>query len=46
MLQSHNISHVPFTVLFGRFLTVTGTAGRGAAPDTAATAVLAEAAAD
>ena len=45
MLQSHNISHVPFTVLFGRFLTVTGTAGRGATPGAAATPV-AEAAAD
>ncbi len=40
MLQSRIISHVPFLVLFGRYLTVTGTAGRGAAPDTAATPVL------
>ena len=45
MLHKRNISHVPFPVLFGRLLTVTGTAGRCAAPGAAATPV-AEAAAD
>ena len=45
VLYKRNISHVPFLVLFGRFLTVTGTAGRGATPGAAATPV-AEAAAD
>ncbi len=44
-IQTKYLSHVSFPPLFERFLTVTGTAGRGATPGAAATPV-AEAAAD